>query len=234
MYEVPYADPSKGMRKTTLADAKKLGLLPSVTTILNCLDKPALTAWKIENACLSVLTAPRQEGEELDAFVKRVLSKERQQDQESIRAMQLGTEVHEAIEQALGGKQFNPDLTVYVNPVLSLELFKGQNTTEKILVGDGYAGRTDCISELGNVVYLVDFKTAKTLPKKTSWTEHVLQTSAYAAALGNVGNQKIITANIYISTTEPGKIAVFEQESWSETFKAFQAVKQYWYWANGL
>lgn len=58
-YEVPYADPSKGMRPTTLADAKKLGLFPSPTTVLQVLAKPGLTAWLQEQAVLASLTLPR-------------------------------------------------------------------------------------------------------------------------------------------------------------------------------
>ena len=41
-YEVPYADPKKGMRSTTIRDARKLNLVPSVTTILQVMDKPGL------------------------------------------------------------------------------------------------------------------------------------------------------------------------------------------------
>src|SRR5690348_5070970 len=36
------------LRPTTIRDAKKFGWTPSVTTILNLLDKPALTDWKIQ------------------------------------------------------------------------------------------------------------------------------------------------------------------------------------------
>ena len=44
-------------RNTTLRDARKLGLLPSVTSILGCIDKPALGDWRLRqvvDACASV------------------------------------------------------------------------------------------------------------------------------------------------------------------------------------
>ena len=49
-HEIPKAK-GDGMRKPTIADARKLKLLPSVTSILKVIDKPALTTWKIEQAC---------------------------------------------------------------------------------------------------------------------------------------------------------------------------------------
>ena len=41
----------EGTRPTTLADARKLDLLPSVTTILRTLDKPPLNRWKTCRRC---------------------------------------------------------------------------------------------------------------------------------------------------------------------------------------
>lgn len=231
-YEVPYADPSKGMRPTTLKDARKLGLLPSVTTILKCLNKPALNDWMCEQAALAVLTAPRLEGEELDAFVKRVLQDERQQDDESAKARDLGTDIHDALECALNGQPWPESFSPYVNA--SMVFLQGRVVaTEKVLVGNGYAGKTDLVLEDANVIRLVDFKSTKNLPTKESWTDHRLQTSAYAKALGNTGDKHVATANLYVSTTEPGKVAYFEQDDWQDTYAAgFRPVLQYWQWLN--
>ena len=55
-------------RPTTLRDARKLGLLPSVTNILGVIAKPGLTSWLQEQAVLAALTLPRIEGESEDAF----------------------------------------------------------------------------------------------------------------------------------------------------------------------
>ena len=43
-------------RNTTLRDAKSLGLVPSVTTILGMIAKPSLENWKINHALNSALT----------------------------------------------------------------------------------------------------------------------------------------------------------------------------------
>ena len=234
-YEVPYADPSKGMRPTTLRDAKKLGLIPSVTTVLRVLDKPALTSWKIEQAVLAVMTTPKLSGEADDAFIKRVLTTDREQDAEAAKARELGTRIHDAIEAALSFNAINQDeLAVYVAPVVAACKSLGNAlATEKIMVGEGYAGRIDAILD-GNEITVVDFKTTKTLPKE-SWWEHQLQTAAYCAALGNTGNKRIKSCNIYIDTINAGKIFVCQNPDWQETFeRGFKPILNYWQFANGL
>src|SRR5512136_668210 len=50
-------------RPTTLRDARKLGLLPSVTNVLGVINKPELVEWKMTQAVLAALTLPRLEGE---------------------------------------------------------------------------------------------------------------------------------------------------------------------------
>lgn len=229
---VPKKDGS-GNRPTTLADARKLGLLPSVTTILKTLDKPALREWMIRQAVYAVVTSPDIPGEGLDQKIIRVLEKEEQQDQEAARAREVGTQIHDAIEKALTGQDWDKSLAAAVEPVLTWVMTTGRVLwAEKILVGTGYAGRADLAIE-GPGIYLIDFKTTSRLPDKDSWLEHKLQTAAYAATLGNTGDKALITGNVYISTKEPGKFAVFTQTDWPTTFqKGFLPVLNFWQWAN--
>jgi hypothetical protein len=231
-YEVDYADPRKGKRKTTLSDARKVNALPSVTTILSCLNRPALTSWLIEQSVLAVLTAPRNEGEELDAFIQRVLHSEKQQDSESQKARDLGTDVHAQIELAITGQVWDRAFKDYVEPAIkACEQFGVCDASEFVVVGQGYAGKVDAKFANGDIT-IVDFKTTKTLPKK-SYTEHRLQLAAYAKALGNTGNTYVRTANIYISTKEPGKIATcISDECASDFERGFKPLIDYWQYAN--
>ena len=74
MHTVPYADKKRKDRKpTTLADARKLGLLPSVTTVLKVVAKPGLESWKLEQAIMASLTLPRKKDEPTEDFAKRVV-----------------------------------------------------------------------------------------------------------------------------------------------------------------
>lgn len=224
-YEVPKKDGS-GMTKTTLRHARELNLLPSVTTILKLLDKPALTSWKIEQAVLAVLTTPRLDGEQDDAFTRRVLSTDKEQDRERDTAAQFGTDIHDAIERLIAGEPFPEKFRPWIEPVMSaLNNFGPVVFSEKILVGKGYAGRCDLLA--GTTI--IDWKTTKKLPKE-SYPEHRLQLAAYAKASGH----KIdTTANIYISTTKPGVIAVLENPDIEETFEAFEHLLQVWQWSTG-
>jgi hypothetical protein len=72
LYEIEMKTKPGEFRRTTVVDARKAGALPSVTTILGVLDKPALTAWKITNGILAALTLPRLDDESDDDFAKRV------------------------------------------------------------------------------------------------------------------------------------------------------------------
>lgn len=226
------------MKVPTLADARKLNLLPSVTSILYLLDKPALNDWKVEQGVLAVLTTPRLPGEADDAFVHRVLHVEQVQNQEAKVARDRGTEIHNALESMFAGEACTPELLPWIEPAAKEILARGERvTSEKILVGHGYAGKTDLIQESADCWLLWDFKSTKSLPdpKKGSWTEHILQLSAYAAAfLSITGTPKPIkTANCYISTIEVGKFVVCENGPWEEPFRAFQHILEYWVWLKG-
>lgn len=234
-YEVPYADPRKGNRPTTLADARKLGLLPSVTTLLQCLHKEALVSWRIEQSCLAVLTSPRKEGEELDAFVERVLHTERVQDEESRIARDRGTEIHAALEAAFLDQGISPEMLEWLGPAFKDLNARGKTIgTEIILVGDGYAGKTDLVQLIDGHVWIWDFKTTRRLPR-TAWPEHVLQLSAYAAAMAlKDDNAFIHTGNVYISTAQAGEFCVCEHEvPWVEPYEqGFVPLVKLWQFLN--
>ena len=227
-YETPYKDPSKGMRSTTLADARKLNLLPSVTTITKVLAAPSLIEWLRREAALAVATTPRNPDEPLDDFVERCLTVDAEATAD--KAKQLGSDIHNAIEITLLGQQCHDELRHFMQPAVNaVNDFGRLVAAEKILVGDGYAGKTDCITEADHFFTVWDFKTtgAKVLPKK-SYFEHLMQTAAYAKALGNVGNKQIRTANIYISTTRSGEISVCTQDDWGKSFRGFELCKELW------
>lgn len=238
MHFVTKAD-GKGQRNTTLADARKLGLLPGVSGILKVLDKPALLQWKIKQAVMAVMTAPRLPGEADDAFVERVLETEGQHEQEAAKARDKGTEIHDAIEAALKGQPVPEGLKDWITPALE-EITKQtapyeNRSTEVVVVGNGYAGRADLIAQGGLSAMIVDYKTTKKLPTKESWDEHKLQLAAYAAAFSpksGIPFPNVRTANLYISTVEPGKFAWFENKDVPSTFSVFQCLQSVWCWLN--
>lgn len=229
-----------GRRPTTLRDAKLNNWLPSVTAILQILSRPQLERWKMIQAATAVLTSPRRDGEGLDAFMDRVLFKDEEHKEEAAIAADLGTEIHAAMEDLFAGKACDPSMLPWIEPATKAILERGERvTSEKILVGQGYAGKCDLIQEAPDCWILWDFKSSKNLPdpKKGAWTEARLQLSAYAAAFSilksTADNLPIRTANCYISTVTPGAFVICENPDWRETFKAFQHILEYWVWLKG-
>lgn len=222
-------------RPTTLADAKKLNLLPSTTTVLKALHKEALVRWRVEQAILVAMTTPRLTVEGVietdDAYVTRVFDTERQHEQEGKKAADLGTSIHAAIEKAMAGEKWDEALAVYVEPVLKLcrDKFGEPEAAEKVVVGEGYAGKLDV--KFPDAI--VDFKTTKSVPK-ASYFDHQMQNASYAKAFGFTGEHRIRTANVYIDTKTPGLVTVSIQDDWQEAWKAFEHVLAYWRIANNF
>lgn len=228
-YQIEKSDGS-GLRNTTLRDARKLNLLPSVTTIIKTLACPALTQWLIRNAIEAALTTPRKEGESIDDFASRVLDVD--SDSISDAAKQRGTEIHGLIEKALSSHavEYHP-LAGYVRPVLdACKQFGTVHLVEKTCVGQGYAGKLDACFSDGNRLTVVDFKTCSKLPK-AQYDEHRLQLAAYAATFGQ-GN--IQTANIYIDSMNPGKVATFIDTDWADAYSnGFVPLTKLWQFLKG-
>ena len=82
-------------RGTTLRDARKLNLLPSVTTVLGVLAKPALTSWLVRQGILAALTGTRQPDEADDAYIARVTADSKAQ---AKAAADEGSRIHDACE----------------------------------------------------------------------------------------------------------------------------------------
>lgn len=241
-----------GTTPTTIRHARKLGLFPSVTTVLNALDKPALRNWLIRQAVMAVVTAPDVPGENLDAKITRILDTEQQQDQEAQLARDRGKDIHAALEAAFRGQwgAVPAGMMPWILP--AYETLSKHGTvleTEFILVGEGYAGQCDLSlqdKQATQVEILVDFKSTGNLPKKASWMEHRLQLAAYARARAlrrwpqlrnciDVPMETIQTVNCYISTKEQekGQFAIHANPPWKDDYtNGFLPLFQVWQHMN--
>jgi ATP-dependent exoDNAse (exonuclease V) beta subunit len=223
-----------GERPTTLADAKKLGLLPSPTTILKTLAKPALEAWKIEQAVLACLTSPKLEDESLDAFVDRILSTDREQDQERDAAARKGRSIHHALQVLLRDGVNLTDWQEYTLPVCAqLRVLGRPIATEKTIVTELYVGTTDLLLENDSEIWVIDFKCTRNIPN-APYREHRLQLAAYAGGLGNTGQKRVRCANVYIGTLNPGEVKVCDLGDWSNDLRCFNLLVDFWYLSNEI
>lgn len=168
------------------------GPWPGVTSVTKVLDAPALTSWKLrqvaENAIDSAdrLIADREAGKR-DAAVKWLTTL-------STSAMDRGSRIHAGIESVLRREPVEclpEDLPAvegarsWINQqvrenglrVLEVEAFMIHETL-------GYGGTCDLIAEIGGEVWLLDWKTGKSVawPSGQVYRDHRLQLAAYQHA----------------------------------------------------
>ena len=84
-----------GERNTTLRDARKLGLLPSVTTINGMLSKAGLNSWLQQQVLLAALTLPRLPDEPEADWLARVMQDSKATGRD---AADRGTAIHAIIQ----------------------------------------------------------------------------------------------------------------------------------------
>jgi hypothetical protein len=223
MYTVEAKDGSQ--RNTTLRDARKLNLVPSVTTILKCAASPGLDAWKQNQLLLAVLTLPRGQTESEDAWLVRVV---RDSKETGRKAADRGTEIHGAIEQFYEGVLIAEmmDYQLGVDAKINEHFGKLELKAEKSFSHElGFGGKVDLQAD--GVV--IDIKTSDfTDPKKVvGYESHLMQLSAYRVGLGM---PEARCANVFVSRVEPGLCHVIEwsAEDLNKGWEMFRSLLNYW------
>jgi hypothetical protein len=222
-------------RNTTVADARKLGLLPSVTSIIGVLDKPQLTSWKIEQAIMSSLTLPKEEGETLETYARRVVKDSKES---TTKAAEHGTRMHEQAENILMGRAVckDEDLQPYIETFKKWadENVEKTHWCEKALVGAGYAGRCDAYVKLRDVGdAIVDLKNRKVNPKyEPFYDTDCAQIFAYLSASEN---PRAAGVSIVLASNDSSKIMtkVWDKDELYQAGIAFCAMQKVWAWVKG-
>lgn len=219
-------------RSTTLADAKKMDLLPSVTTIMNCAAKPGLEAWKLNQMLLAALTLPRAQDESEDSYVQRIIKDSKEQARE---AAQRGTDLHAVIESWYEGIMIADKVEYQMGVAEAVEQHFGRPNwvTEKSFgwsdTREGFGGKIDLHTLDGDGI-MIDFKTKEfTDPKKVEgYDENVMQLSAYRVG---VRRPKARCANVFVSSIEPGLVVIkeWDQEEIERGWAMFSALKSFYY-----
>lgn len=216
-------------RATTLTDARKMGLVPSVTTVLSVLAKPALETWKVKQGILAALTLTRRPDESDDDFLARVLSDSSEQVKA---AAQEGTRIHDACECAMQGRHYPHTYQPHVDAVQEElgRLFPGVSdwVSERSFAHSlGFGGKVDLHSPSTGIV--VDYKGKDgdfSDGKKLAYDQHY-QLAAYQVGLELPRN---VCANIFVSRTHPGRVAshVWKAETVQAGWSVFEAALTTW------
>ena len=206
---------------------------PSVTAILNELNKPALTYWAA-NCAVSYIEQnlsevdPNNPHSLNDLFLNaktafKTVGKE---------ATDIGSAVHHAIEHYVKhGKDATGDLSESVqNGFLAFLEWESLNKvewleSEKTLYNleSCYAGTCDAIAKINGVKYLLDFKTSKSI-----YDEYRFQLAAYMACLDeSEGVERIGILRLDKETGEPEFKDI--TKDWQKKYKAFLALVNWYY-----
>jgi hypothetical protein len=217
------------MRPATLRDARKLGLVPSVTGIINCCAKPGLIRWCEQQVLLAAMTLPRSPDEPESDWMARVMRDSKEQ---AKKAAERGTAIHAAIQGFFEDYAPQPghfDHCIGVRDILQTYFGRSGWVAEKAFAHPlGFGGKVD-LHAMGNPEVVADFKTKEFGPDDDlkTWDEHAMQLAAYREGLGMPLARCAI---VYVSVTVPGLARVLEisQAELANGWAMFQGLLQYW------
>ncbi len=242
-----FTDDKGNEKPTGLREARKWGLKPSVSSVVHVWGNEGLARARERRLIATARITPYNEWGGTEAFISEV-NKAALAEWEV--AMSTGTTFHGLIESKLkdgeycrepiewGGKMIDPSPIVEA----ALKELNGLNImaveARVVRLKDGYAGTTDLPYERedGHVLGVADWKTTKTTEKKKMVPKqgHAAQIAAYWMAYHGKELDDIPCnaegRNIYVSTTEPGRIEtlVYDHNELRNGWAAFKACLELW------
>lgn len=239
---VPMASRPDELRPTRITDVRKMWkagevVVPSVTTILSILDKPALKNWLIDQHLQQAHTLVAdyvQTGSVPDVGTFINQSKHRAE-QEMSKAPDAGTDIHKVLEDyMLTGKKRKGFEGICENVDLEISRHCGDLSweCEKYFMNEEF-GFGGCVDLVGD--WVIDYKTKQTAdkfkPGKMAYPEHSRQLAAYRAGLET---PKARAANIFICI-ETGEVDFHEhtEEQLAQGWEVFRRALEIWQITNG-
>lgn len=169
--------------KPTLRHARKLDLVPGVTTVIGQVKSYQLERWKIRQAVLAALTLPRVDGETDAAYLNRIDDDGREQ---AKAAAERGTAIHAAIQGYADTNTVGVEWLPWIEGVTAELHAAGIATSEPwrsevaCVSTHGYGTKADLVVD----GWLLDFKTKDAVDGKTKpYDEHAQQLAATRVAL---------------------------------------------------
>lgn len=244
-------------RPTSLKDIREQRLLPSVTEYTKMLSAPGLEEYKVYQTIQACYNNPPFASEELQAYRGRITELA---GEDAAGAADLGTLIHASLEQYYtdhaswdGTVTFSmPDgravpcrefVLPAVHKIEQLGITPLYHELRVVNQYEGYAGTCDLMGQYGNVLAIVDFKSKRTKsgvevePIET----HPVQIAAYAHAedywnddIYALGRRGYMGVNIYISTTEVGRVdaVTYDDDKVLRSFSIFQKLLALWRWRH--
>lgn len=216
-------------RSTTLRDARKMNLVPSVTTIIKSAASPGLEAWKLNQMMLAALTLPRIPEEPEEDFIARI---QRDSKEHAKMAAERGTNVHTAIENMYSGIMHAEfaDHQAGVYREIEKEYGVTEFQPEKAFAHElGFGGKIDLFTSKYPKGLVIDIKTKEfSDPSKVvGYDEHMMQLAAYRVG---VDLPEAECANVFVSVTVPGLVVIhkWSQADLARGWVMFQSLLTFW------
>lgn len=220
--------------------------LPSVTTILSVLSKPLLMPWAVKmtteamqqliydhgihNQLEGTITLSWEDDNDGHMGLENMLAEAKKAYRaKSKEAMDIGTKVHEAIQNF-----FDSNLTMKPEEVQDedarrgFEAFLMWGATHDVdiiryeqVVSDNktYAGRYDLLATVDGILTLIDFKTSTGI-----WDEYWLQTAAYANCL----HDDVLAIAVLRIDNVTGEIEYASKQNWRKYAIAFDTLAKFY------
>lgn len=213
--------------------------LPSATTILSLLDKPALVGWAAKTVTEYVRERALGNGNDgpvdRDRLVSILDAAPKEWRKVSRKACDTGTMVHGAIETILkGGREPEAPSPEALSALVAFYEWRDAHAltpieTEVTVYGNGYAGTADLVAILDGKTYLVDFKTSTGV-----WPENYLQVAAYRAAWNRTHERQIEGHGVLRLDKFTGKPEWKDASArFAADYRAFDLLVQFWALTRG-
>lgn len=232
------------LRPTRMTDVRKWWregreIVPSVTTVLNVLAKPALVNWKIDQHLKQAFSFTYDRGGYVSAdwqednYIQEI---KRLTELEMDKAPGAGSDLHTSLQNFVIGNLDPHEKDYKLCCLVMSEIEMKANIDyldcdpEKSFVANGYGGQIDLVSEAFEPEWIIDYKTKQTAdkfkPGKMVWDEHKMQLAAYRMGL-DLPNARC--ANVFICL-ENGEIDFHEhtQEQLAQGWALFQHCLAIW------
>lgn len=238
-HEVPYKDKKRAgeMRPTTLKDARELGLVPSVTNLLNIIANPALLNWKIQQVLLASMTLPRNNGESEEDYVERII---KDSEAYTAKTADIGARIHDAVDNYLthGNDTSTPDIAPQCHRVYDwIEANVSHvSANEEVIIGNGFAGRVDLIAGLKGLSgeFILDFKTRS--PYKGALTARKSDLWQLCGYRLGYGDPRVGVASLLINRDAPTdpEATVWQANDMASATLVFKSARAIWYANNNM
>lgn len=215
-------------RNTTIKDARKHQLVPSVTTITNQLKSIGLERWQQGNLLLAALTLPKEASESEESWIDRVV-----QDGKSIgkEAAERGTRMHGVLESFYRRQEvaIYPLYVIEVDRVITEHFGAQQWAAEASFASPlGYGGKID----LNGSEVVIDFKSKiGNLDKVTVYHEQVMQLAAYRHGLNMPAAR---CANVFFTEAGEVKLVEHSEDALASAWECFKCLLQFHKIKNNL